>query len=334
MLSSKNNRIIKIFLSLIIFILLISIVNFSVVPSSYNHWFKNDWKNCSKDIDTVFIGDSLTLRSAQPSIADEKLSVNSFNISSASQNLKCSYFYLNEVIRNTKLKTVFLGLDYYNFTQESEDCSIAAASIIFDRLNLVSKFRFAFHTVELKDMYPFIFRFHMFKDSFTDFPKTISEKFSKEYREYGILNPDDYCTDKGYAYSSETSNTLDIDYHDLSRLSEVNIDYLEKIIKLCVDNNIEIIVIQTPYSKERFSAFIDYKNYYDTVSSLTEKYNVPFWDFNFCTLRDDIDDSVCFKDQAHLNYSGSCIFMQWLCDAYLQKNTSDISLFDYSAIDR
>ena len=116
----------------------------------------------------------------------------------------------------------------------------------------------------------------------------------------------------GYYYKSMNNNLNDSTvikaikrhYYQLNgkeqEFSKYQYIYLNKIGKLCVKNNIKLIIINTPvsdnYYKKIPKRFIS--NYYNTIANFNN--TIDFWDFHSLHL-----ENECFGDGDHLNAIGA-----------------------------
>ena len=311
-------RILKLLLCALLIVGITCALNFAIIPVNYNHIFLHQWKAQYTETDTVVLGDSLTLRSVQPSVMDRQMGVCAFNTATAQQDLPCTYYYLKDILASCpKLRTAYLGLDYWNFMPKEGGSSVPAALIVLDRLQtLRGKAEFARHTLTADAGWNVLFRFRNHVDSVFSAGTNARSKLSAAYRQFEAVDAHDYNTDKGYAYSDAVGTELDIDSHDLTQLSAESLRYYEMILALCRESGVQTRVFQSPYTKERLSLFKGYGHYRDTVRQIAQENGAQFYDFNAHPLRDTLDDATCFKDAAHLNYTGSCIFMQWFCGVF------------------
>lgn len=96
-----------------------------------------------------------------------------------------------------------------------------------------------------------------------------------------------------------------------SKLSEVNVDYLRKIVKLCKENDKNIVLVRSPLH----SSYRGYSNE-SLYHKIRKKYfsDINYLDFSSVSL----DDSN-FYDLEHLNEKGAKAFSLWF-DAFLKKN--------------
>ena len=311
-------RLLKLLLCALLIVGITGVLNYAIIPVNYNHIFVHQWKAQHAEADAVVLGDSLTLRSVQPSVMDREMDCCAFNTATAQQDLQCTYYYLKDILASCpKLKTVYLGLDYWNFMPKDSGSSVPAALIVLDRMQTLRvKTEFAWKTLSPDAGWNVLFRFRNSVDGALNAPANVRNKLSGAYRRFEAVDEHDYNTDKGYAYSDAVGTKLDIDSHDLTKLSEKSLGYYEDILALCRDAGVKTCVFQSPYTKERLSMFKGYDHYRTTVQTIAGRQGARFCDFNTHALRDTLDDETCFKDAAHLNYTGSCIFMEWFCSEF------------------
>ncbi|MBQ7541102.1 MAG: hypothetical protein IJT44_02290 [Clostridia bacterium] len=312
-------RILKLLLCILLAAAITGVLNFAIIPVNYNHIFLHQWKAQYAETDTIVLGDSLTLRSVQPSIMDREMGVCAFNTATAQQDIRCTFYYLKDILASCpKIQTVYLGVDYWNFIiSKKRKPSVPASLIVFDRLQtLRGRAEYAHNMFSLDASWNIIFRFRNNLDSVYSVAENVRNKLSPAYRRFEAVSEHDYNTDKGYAYSDAVGTNLDNDSHDLTRLDEESLRYYADILDLCREAGVRTCVFQSPYTKERLSLFQGYDNYQTTVREIAESRGAQFYDFNMHPLRETLDDASCFKDAAHLNYTGSCIFMKWFCTVF------------------
>ena len=300
------------------------LLNFAFVPVSYFHWVRHDRNQLTGKIDTLIIGDSLPMYAVQPTVLDKEFGCTSFNASSASQHLEDTFFLLQDYIKSENLKTVFFGIDYYNFLKSAETNGVAETQQMFKRIKDTKiKFRYIKGKLDGSNISEWLFPARMHREEFLNCRKTIAAKLTHEYRNYLILSDERYLLeagtyyyDKGYVFTKRISDSYVEGSCDMNEMTETNITMFKNIIKLCIDNNIKINVFHTPIKVQRKAEINNYDYFIDAVKKTAADMNIDFYDFNSYSAYSDLDDS-CFVNAAHLNYKGSCIFMEWLCQTYL-----------------
>ncbi len=115
--------------------------------------------------------------------------------------------------------------------------------------------------------------------------ETISRKFHRDYSVEALKTDLQEYHENGFIerYAVDTSKlTFDnvFEFH-AENLKEQNMDYLDKFIELCKDNDIELVAINTPlpgYTLQQFEA--GYEEYHQYFSDYFVAYDVRFINFN------------------------------------------------------
>lgn len=318
----RSKQILKILCSVLIFALISGLFNFIVTPVTYGHWAIHDRKLLSGKIDTVIIGDSLPLYAVQPQKLDEASGCTSFNACSANQFIDESYYMLLDFIKTEKIKTVYYGLDYYNFLKKAEKGSLMSAQVVFKRLrNPEVKLMYFKNYFKADEGWKWLFPERLSTDRFTEIPNQLKVKLSNEYFRYlpakssaDLLDSGTYYYDRGYVRTDVCNEPYTEGSFDMKEMSESSLAWFEKILELCKENNIDLKLFHTPVKKDSLSAIENFEFFTDTVNSLANKYGYSFTDYNRYPLRENLSEETGFVNAAHLNYTGSNIFMQWLCE--------------------
>ncbi len=318
----NNRRFLKLLISISVFILFINVFNFIFTPVTYGHWAIHDRKHLSGKIDTVIIGDSFPMYAVQPDILDNTMGCISFNACSASQHLDKSYYLLLDYIRTENIKTVYFGIDYYNFLKESENDSVTGNQIVYERLtNPKVKFNYLRNYYKLDDTWYWLFPQKIRTDKLPDIINNLKVKLSYEYFHYlpspkssSILDSGTYYYDKGYVRTDLCNDSYTEGSFDMKNISDKNIKWFDSILSLCKKNNIDLKLFHTPIKSSRLNAIKNYSLFTDTVNKEASKYGYTFTDYNFHPERSEMSDDLCFVNAAHLNFTGSKLFMQWLCN--------------------
>ena len=318
-LKNKIIRMVKV-LALVLVVLTISgTLNFALSPVTYGHWATHYRKEYSGKIDTVILGDSFPMYAVQPTLLDKEFECFSFNESTASQSIKESYYVLLDYLETEPVKTVYFGLDYYNFLASPEYQSEMSLHISYERIRSPKvKLSFLKEFVSFENIENWIFPFKLHREGILDVPGNIRSKLTNEYRNYLPLVSETYYYDKGYVYTDKVKDDV-IGSFDMNEMNQEQIQWFEEIIKLCKERGVTLNVFQIPNKQARIDAIKNYDVYCDMVNELAEKYGFRYYDFNFHTDRGTLDDDSCFYDAGHLNNKGSTIFMDWFCEAFSYK---------------
>ena len=336
--SSQKKYVLR-FFKILVFILSVIMVgyllDFAFVPVSYFHWVKHYRDQLSGKIDTLIIGDSLPMYAVQPTVLDNEFGCTSFNASSASQHLEDTFYLLQDYIKSENLKTVFFGIDYYNFLKSSEINGVAETQQVFKRIKDPKiKFRYIKGKLNGSNISEWLFPVRIHREDFWNCRKNIAAKLTHEYRNYLILSDERYLLeagtyyyDKGYVFTKRVNDSYVEGNCDMNEMTGTQITMFKNIIQLCLDNNIKINVFHSPIKVQRKANINNYDYFIDAMKKIAAEMNFDFYDFNSYCAYSVLDDS-CFVNVAHLNYKGSCIFMEWLCKTYLSTYEDRNRLFE------
>jgi hypothetical protein len=298
-----------------------------------------DFYEMEEDIDLFFLGASHAYRSFDPEIFDKRLNINSFNIGSSSQNPIDSYYILNEVLRYKKPKMVVLEVTW--LTMEGNDYEYNSATYNYDFMKFsTNKINYLFNGFEL-DQYIkanlLSVRYHEnYKDSKT-VKENIENKFINKIIPYKheIMN-EEYYKDKGFVASQKEVSYAKLinenqfnDYRGFN-FNDRRLNYFKKIIKLCKENNIEIILVTAPIPIESIRKVSDYEKIHNFISGIAKEDDVEYLDFNLVNRNYISFRNQCFKDDNHLNFKGAKIMSNLLVDYIDAKNNK--KAYDYQKV--
>lgn len=310
-----KKRILKMTASLILMSFIICLFNFMFVPPMNDHWANKDRKRYESIIDTVFIGDSLGMYSIQPSLYDEKMGKISYNGCTACQDLSDSYFLLNDYINSfPQLKEVFLMLDYFNFNPDL-DYGASSKLILFNRIKLPAvKIKYFCKSFSIDDWYNILIKKALYKTDFQEVVKNIETKSSSQYRNYGKLTGEEiFYFDKGYVCTYMTNQNKSDQAYDAAQINAESLEYFKKIIELCQENDISLSIVHSPMTANRITSLKNYSELYLSLKSVCNSFDIAYYDYNYPSKNIALDYVYDFKDNTHLNYFGSCKFMNEFC---------------------
>jgi len=264
----------------------------------------------NKNLDYVFFGDSHAENAINPLYIK-----NSYNFAIGAENYIKSYYKLKKIIKkdNITIKNIVLEVDMQTFSERT-----VSEGLVFDNLylyrdyislNNIKKIRKddSIYKFWIEENFPVIgngeeFRFIYFRD--------LSEI------DLGWLN------NTGNFSTAEKEISLqrvyDIHYNHKKRIANLTFEYFLKTLELAKENNISIILIKYPQSKE-FDGYITERNvtkddYYDYIFKEVDSMGINY------RLLDYYDEyfnhTEYFGDPDHLNYVGSKIFSKKVNDDF------------------
>ncbi len=224
-------------------------------------------------LDTVFMGDSLIYSSISPLEIWHEYGITSYAYASPAQLIHDTYDNMKVVIDSQHPKIILLEANvlYRNPKNAPK----------YSKYNLSKRYNQAFAVVNYHNNW----KKHLFKlvDHKTNYSATNDFKGFKYIPEVQAADNYDYMK-----YTSE-----------ISSLPENNLEYFQKIIKLCNENNVKLVLISTPNKLSW-----NYSKYLGIVQ-LASEYQLEYLDLNVNNPLN-INWQTETKDKgSHVNYVGA-----------------------------
>lgn len=299
----ETKDLLKIISFILVFALLIeglSLTVFSKVKAtsyknkySEGYSYKNEPDN---SLQIVGIGNSDLYSAFVPSYLFEKYGYTSTVSSSPKQTVNKSYEILTDVLKKQNPEIVIIETDmlYDKALGENKAQRKINLDIIFEYLS--------------PDTFQEVLEEHLTIFTFHDKWKQIGAKKKKSL----IQNS------HGYKYSNNRYHLDKSEYmietSKVEEISKVSLNYLDKMIRLCEQKNIKVILTEMPsissWNYERHNA----------VDAVAKEYGVPFVDLNLHIDEFGFEFDRDFRDRGnHLNYHGAKKATAFLGD-YISKN--------------
>lgn len=258
-----------------------------IVPEFYRE------KSCP---DVIFLGSSTVYSATSPCVIYENYGITSYVLASSSQTGWDSYYMLKESLKKGTPKMVVMDIGFLNQIEEyAEEVSNRK---LFDYmrpgLNKFEAIDVAKAAEESKWDYVFpVLRYHeRYKDLTIDDFK------------YAFYKP--RVTSNGYIINLNVSNNLDeipltLDTAEDYRLNAKNAEYLQKIISLCKDNGIMIMLVKTPSYNAKWGQMFE-----ADITAMAAMNQINYIDFDLYTDKMGINYMTDSPDDGrHLNLSGA-----------------------------
>lgn len=253
----------------------------------------NFYKQKKNTIDVIGLGSSHTYTSLNPDIFYENSKLNLYDFATQQQPTWITYYYLKEALKYQKPKYVIFDVHMpvvENTNYASDSVNRDAIDKMKMSINKVNAINTSVESID--DRYSYyinIIKYHTRYKELTKsdigtafFGKTIN---NKGY--IGLAN-DKYVFD-GVTYNNQKLN-----------INEKSEKYLNKIIDLCKENNIKLILIKTPCIYSSFD--IAKLNY---IEDIAKEKDVVFLNYIKNIDKLNLDYRFDFYDSGHLSISGS-----------------------------
>lgn len=254
-----------------------------------------------KNIHTLICGDSHT-----QTALNDKLIPNSLNIAHSTEHYLYTYNVLKLLLRNNpQIQNVVLGFSYHNISSSRDKFIFAPEMTQYMYPRYISVLgRKSFSQLITSNPSGF---FNNFKDIVRGFNRHIG---ARELYHFGFIG--------GYYYSevankndSTINHTIKMHYFDENGeehgYSDLQTEYLQSIVDLCWEENVELVLLNCPISKE-YKAMIP-ESFIETYLSQTKQYGTIVLDYSDFSVPEN-----CYGDGDHLNTFGAEIFTQHLLE--------------------
>lgn len=250
-------------------------------------------------VDVLAIGSSQVLAGFSAPDLYMNYGIASFGLGTCNQPLLGAYYWLLEALKTQKPKIVLLEMAaLYGKNEKEEAAFFRSISIMKNtskyKLQAVNDILKFFESADKLSYFSSLYKFH-----------SRWEEIDKNDYLF-LMNLEQPTYDGAAVINRIVKDKLNsADYYvektnEATEPEEDRVFYLEKITKLCSDNEIELILFKTP--KQTWGS-----KYYTYVSQFAEKFGMSFIDFNIKELVEtiDLDFKMDFTDKSHLNATGA-----------------------------
>lgn len=274
-------------------------------------------------IDVLFLGSSQIMTAVSPMQIYEETGITSYNLGTEQQSMLSTYYLLKEALKTQKPKVVVLEI-HFLFTYNHETPVNSDEQFVrktFDYMKWSSNKWEAVRTLCALDddhsLKSYLLPFLRYHDRWSDLSK---EDFTYTFQDKS--NPF-----KGFSLTTEFDNSytfsgyLPEDIPSTIELPETMLTYFNKIVSLCKENGISLVLMKTPRGDGSFQA-----ERHNTIQPIADENNLVFIDFNEKALFDEIgyNTATDYLDSTHVNYFGAKKITHYLA-SYL---SSEYSLED------
>ena len=321
---TKQNKKFKNFILFIAFILFFLIFDLAIgeVLRYYDHFDSKDmhslmwddfYKSEPNSIDVMFLGSSHARFAFDTRIFDNKLKINSFNLSSSEQTPLISYYALKEALKYQKPKLIVYEAYWREFGITD---NTTAAYFAYDYIKgFDTKIQLLASMYDNKKFSSFLVealcKTYKYRDSF--FPaiknilkgkiiKSAAASSAVKYTYFTYYKNGYFGSDKVVSneklYKKNPFKNAGLYYN----WNKTQADYFRKIIKLCNDNNIKVLVITAPLPRPSMDYETNYEKYFSEIKSITNEFGLEYIDYN----KQETDfKNEFFYDSNHLNLKGT-----------------------------
>ena len=278
-----------------VFIQITSVLKFKDIDGPY---IVDVFYEQEDNIDVLVMGTSHVYMNVNPNVLWEDHGITSYVLAGAVQPIWNTYHNLVEALKTQKPQVVVM--DVYLATSDGE---------------------YTDHTTLVKNNYGLNFSKNKVEGLKAGVPPELSfVDYLLEYPTYHtrynakVLQESDFAGTpssghmqdlyfKGYIADFRVDERVNYNWDVVERqpLPEKAHEYLMKIIELCDSENIELVLIKSPFADELED--LEYMKY-NTVADIAKEHNIPFINYNIDNPAN-IDFSTDYFDHVHMNVSGA-----------------------------
>lgn len=284
----KHKTIILVALFLVLVVGLNSLFNFLLVQPGLSQTIFYETKQGGYDC--VVLGASHGSYGIATDVLSEKLGVKTMNMCMGGEYMRDAYHELKYAMKYNDLKTVVLDIDYQYLVNYHEE-SILHNSIYNAFPNGLDKLEYYKDKILAEDYRGTFLRWTNFWQCYYMIPKTVKKKTSQAYKECDpsvtSMNKNDTYKGNGFIYRSKDAKKgkSDAISWNQSSVSSSEVSFVNKIIDLCKDNNIQIFLTSIAVDPVSVAKNPDnYKGAHDYIKKIADKKAVPYYDFNYANF--------------------------------------------------
>ena len=301
------------------------------------------WEEYYKEpeLDMVFAGASFCAASFDPYIFDKELGVKSFNLGTPLQAAEQTASALEMVLKEHEIETVIVGTGFFSFQEgplEQAELTFEKAKAEkrggFSSIAAAMKYLFSEGVRDTEKSIKFLFPwlYNQEEISLEFMTKNVSEKIQKwgagkeavaskkGYRPYlGVLDYETMWEINSYTYYDQS-------------FDEEAVAGFEKVLKLCADKGVKVIVVNTPHPAfDVVSCYESYAENEKRVTDICEKYGAEYYNFSLVKPELFVLEDEYFYDFEHLNKEGTEQFDKVLCEVLQNRaEGKDMNAYFYS----
>lgn len=296
--ANKAKIAVKIIVFILLFILLFTAVSevlrYKSLTGAWNmtqkiHGLKSERQN---SMDVMFFGSSHMYCTISPLQLMAEYGFTSYVYCTQQQPLWATYHYMKEALKTQAPKLIvvemYMATNTEDYLMEGAESAIIELDMSANKLGLINS------SVEKSDRLGFVFDIIRYHDRWSELKANdfdISYRFKTDpFKGYVLLDHTE-PRDLNYQLSSITKST---------KLTEKNLEYIQKIIELAKSVGSELWFLVSPYE-----ATAEQQAVYNSVKQIADSNNIRFINYNNDYDSLCLDPQVDFYDKGHVNNVGA-----------------------------
>lgn len=261
-------------------------------------------------IDVLFLGTSHVYHAVDPMYIYEKSGITTYALCGPAARIDMSYLILKDALKTQSPKVVFFDMSAVHWTGPPDE---ALTHKVLDQLEWSDdKIEYAYNN-DVEGLDPMSALFPLFR-----YHTRWNQLGQEDFQFMTGTQEDTYVRGHYITYQTQKAvikyDLMDMDF----MLTDLYLNYLDRIITLCRDNDIDLILYKAPTPGWR-------KSLSQGCAAYAEEEGLPFYDMNQYLNQIGINVETDFKDKTdHLNQVGAEKF----CDAIIEMMKENWDLED------
>jgi len=287
-----------------------------IVQKKFNEFAKLE----DNTIEIAFLGSSHCESSYYPKIVEDKWGINCMNMGTSNQSPFESYAIYTHIMQTQQPKVLIIDTYFRMFENNSFMKKIFLSDIVpHFSTDTIKEMKQNFSTGHL---FCYNIKYLRYQTLFRNFISEYARKLASLHEEEsdmpenntspGMISENDLVYYKGYANKNQIVSTNElyrnnhfIDYS--CYLLPSQLDLLGSLIEKAQRDGVNIILVSSPLPQISIDNIQNYDYIYESFASVSQKYSVPYIDYNIINETEHLFQEQHFKDDNHLNVKGSQI---------------------------
>lgn len=298
------------FVKVIVFMLLFAVL-FSYAQTLLSRKSTEGWWNTTAKIDgfynspeneydVMFFGSSNAYCSFNPLIIWNKTGVKSYVLATQQQPVWATYHYMVDAFKTQSPELVVMDVLMLSKNDEFYDDGVNYT--FCDNMPLSkNKIELVYASAPKGERFGLLCNFVKYHSRWNELERQDFEYKKSEMRDYSK----GFCVLTG-TYDGKLQREDVSNIKESLQLSSKNEEYLKKIIELCEEKDVRLMLIKTPSNATR-----EEKMYYNSVEKIAAEHDVEYVDYNLLYEEIGLDIATDFYDETHLNAWGAEKFSEY-----------------------
>lgn len=245
-------------------------------------------------LDLIFFGSSHSYATFSPNVIEKETGLRSYNFATQQQPVYISYYYIKEALKTQKPKYIVLETNMFKIEDDymSEGVTRDALDRMHMSVNKINAIQTSVEDRELRKSYYFnLIKYH------SRYADLTTNDFNSAFYLKGIENQGFIALDQRQDVWIDNSKYENIS--DTKKITEKNLYYLNKIIQLTQEYDIELILVKSPCQLDENAVLR-----FNWMKSYAVNQGIDYLDFNQNIILLELERGD-FYDSGHLSKTGA-----------------------------